>query len=98
MKKEYLDHYGNDSLQGVREAKRLGINTFMTTNQALLADKEEIEKLFLIKIIHPKEIQLFDDIEAHKEMVKVANVLSECDKGDVPLDVIYRKLKEVFVQ
>ncbi len=56
MKKEYIDHYGIDSLPMLIEASKTDVDVFVTLNESLLADKEELEKVFKIKIIHPDEL------------------------------------------
>ena len=56
MKTKYIDHYGIDSLPHLKIASENKVDYFVTTNKALLKDREELEKLFIIKIKTPKEM------------------------------------------
>ena len=56
MKEKYIDHYGIDSLPNLREASEMGFTHFVTTNENMLNDREELEKLFLVKIVTPMEL------------------------------------------
>lgn len=66
MKTEYIDHYGIDSLPQLRHAARMNAETkeevvFLTSCQALLEDREELQKLFNIRIMTPKEMMEEND-------------------------------------
>lgn len=56
MKKEYIDHYGCDSLPELKVAAKHGCDMFITSNESLLADRKELEKVFRIKIRRPDEL------------------------------------------
>jgi len=56
MQKEYIDKYGNDSLPHLKIASENNADAFVTTNAALLRDREELEVLFNIKIRTPIEM------------------------------------------
>ena len=56
MKTKYIDHYGIDSLPNLIIASQNNIGHFVTTNEALLKDREELEKKFNIKIRTPGEM------------------------------------------
>lgn len=64
IKKEYIDHYGIDSLPNIREANMLGESkmaevSFMTTNRSLLEDRAELKKVFpWVNIVSPVEARL----------------------------------------
>lgn len=55
MKREYIDQYGIDSLLNLRIASENNMNFFITINEELLKDREELEERFNIKIRTPKE-------------------------------------------
>lgn len=63
MKTEYLDKYGNDSLKHLILASQNECEYFITTNQGLLEDKEELEKEYKIKIRSPNDMV---DLERNK--------------------------------
>lgn len=56
MKDCYIDHYGIDSLPHLISAYDAGASHFLTTNQSLLDDREELQKTFNIKIVTPNEM------------------------------------------
>ena len=56
MKKEYIDMYGIDSLPHLKLASENGCDIFLTINESMLKDKEELEKKFSIKIRKPSEV------------------------------------------
>lgn len=56
MKPRYIDHYGIDSLPNLRIAAAKKLDVFVTTNQALLKDRRELEAIFKIKIRTPGEL------------------------------------------
>lgn len=55
MKKEYIDHYGIDSLPHLKEASEARAEVFLTSNESLLADRTELEEIFDIRILTPEE-------------------------------------------
>ncbi len=56
MEKEYIDHYGIDSLPHLIIASQNKMDVFITTNESLLRDREELEAKFKIKIRAPSEL------------------------------------------
>ncbi len=56
MKAKYIDQYGIDSLPQLRLASESSCNIFLTSNQALLDDRDELEKFFKIKIRTPEQV------------------------------------------
>jgi len=56
MKQKYIDQYGIDSLVHLKIASANRCDYFVTTNESLLQDKEELEKIFKIKIARPEEL------------------------------------------
>ncbi len=56
MKKKYIDHYGIDSLPHLRIASENNLDIFLTLNRSLIKDREELEKIFKIKIRTPEEL------------------------------------------
>ena len=56
MKKKYMDKYGIDSLINLKIASRSKLDVFVTLNQSMLNDREELEKKFRIKKRTPKEM------------------------------------------
>jgi len=56
MKKQYIDHYGLDSLPNLIEASKNHCDIFATTNKALLKDRKELERIFKIRIRTPEEM------------------------------------------
>ena len=56
MKKEYLDHYGIDSLPHLKIASENRCECFVTSNKRLLADRQELEEAFGIRIRTPQEL------------------------------------------
>lgn len=61
MKDSYIDKYGLDSIPKMEEASRYGEMTgekviFMTLNQEVIKDREELENFYKIKIVTPKEM------------------------------------------
>ncbi|KKL88479.1 hypothetical protein LCGC14_1924270 [marine sediment metagenome] len=56
MKSEYIDHYGIDSLPSLIIASQNKVAYFVTLNESLLEDREELEKKFKIKIVRPEEM------------------------------------------
>jgi len=56
MKQRYIDKFGNDSLTHLKIASENATDIFVTTNQGVLEDREELEKHFKIKIRTPIEI------------------------------------------
>lgn len=56
MKEKYIDQYGIDSLPHLKIAKEAGCDMFITTNEEMLDDREELEQKFNIKIKRPDEV------------------------------------------
>ncbi len=56
MKDKYIDQYGIDSLPNLEAASEAQCEYFITTNQELLDDREELEEKFDIKIRDPTEM------------------------------------------
>jgi len=55
MKEVYLDECGIDSLPNLKIASKHGMNIFLTLNEGMLKDREELEKFFKIKIRSPTD-------------------------------------------
>lgn len=55
MKEKYIDHYGIDSLPNLKEASAHKVDVFVTLNKKMLEDREELEKVFKVKIRTPEE-------------------------------------------
>ena len=56
MKEEYLDQYGSDGLHHLKIASKTGCDVFLTTNESMLEDREELEQAYNIKIRTPEEM------------------------------------------
>ncbi len=56
MKEEYIDQYGIDSLKHLKVASKHNLDIFLTLNENLLEDREELEKEFNIKIRSPHQL------------------------------------------
>lgn len=56
MKDKYIDEYGLDSLPHLKIASENKCDIFITSNNNLLKDREELEKIFDIKIKTLKEM------------------------------------------
>jgi len=56
MKFKYIDMYGIDSLPHLKKASAHKIEFFVTINESLLEDREELEEFFDIKIRTPEEM------------------------------------------
>jgi len=56
VKPEYIDHYGIDSLPSLIIASRTKADCFVTSNQAMLKDRDMLERIFKIKIRTPDEL------------------------------------------
>lgn len=56
MKSQYIDQYGIDSLPNLKDASKHKIEFFVTLNKEMLKDRDELEKLFLVKIRSPTEM------------------------------------------
>lgn len=65
MKDKYIDQYGIDSLPHLAVASEHGMDAFVTINEGLLEDREELERKFGIKIRSPGE--MLDAIKLEKE-------------------------------
>jgi hypothetical protein len=50
MKDKYIDKYGIDSLRHLMIGAKNGAKYFVTSNEELLKDRDELEKHFRIKI------------------------------------------------
>lgn len=55
MEDEYIDEYGFNSLEQLKIASG-NAEVFVTNNEKVLQDREELEKKFSIKIMSPLEI------------------------------------------
>lgn len=55
MREEYIDQYGIDSLLNLRIASENDMDFFITLNESLIEDREELETIFNIKIRTPGE-------------------------------------------
>jgi len=53
---KYIDRYGHDSMPDLRIAAENKCDIFLTTNEALLKDRKELEGAFDIKIRTPEEM------------------------------------------
>ena len=56
MKTEYIDKFGNDSLKHLILASKSECEYFITFNQDLLNDRDELEKIYKIKIRSPNDM------------------------------------------
>jgi hypothetical protein len=56
LKDKYIDQYGMDSLIQLRIASKNKCDIFLTLNDEMIKDREELEKKYDIKIRTPKEM------------------------------------------
>lgn len=56
MKEKYIDKYGIDSLVHLKIASKSKSDYFITANKDLIKDRNELEKIFKIKIKTPEEL------------------------------------------
>jgi hypothetical protein len=56
MRDKYLDHYNIDSLPHLRRAAKCKSEYFITSNEDMIEDRDELEIRFNIKIRTPSEI------------------------------------------
>ena len=83
IKKEYIDQYGLDSLPKLKDAKKFGMDVFVTINESLLEDREELEKEFGVPIRTPEEMneELDEPCDEEKETYKKEGICSLCGGG-----------------
>ena len=61
MKEKYIDQYGIDSLPNLIIASENKLDVFLTLNEGLIEDREELEKRFNIKIRTPEELDALSE-------------------------------------
>jgi len=55
MRDEYPDQYGFDSLPHLKSASKNNCDTFVTFNEEMLKDRDELYEAFGVKILTPDE-------------------------------------------
>jgi len=56
VKDKYIDLYGSDSLVHLKCASEHKLDIFVTLNDEIIKDREELEEAFKIKIRTPEEL------------------------------------------
>jgi predicted nucleic acid-binding protein len=55
MREKYIDHYGMDCLPNLKDAAKCKAHYFITLCKPMLEDRKELEKIYNLKIMSPKE-------------------------------------------